>query len=94
MGNQQRSAKESQEIIAEIHKGVIGDVYKAVAFYSNERGEVPHEKRHLSQKVWIGIYGKVPRHIVSTPRKPGIIIGIGTAGIGVLPKQEIMRRMN
>ena len=45
MGNQQRSAKESQDIISEIHKGVIGDVYKAVAFYSNERGEVPIEKK-------------------------------------------------
>jgi predicted dehydrogenase len=45
MGNQQRSAKESQEIIAEIHKGVIGDVYKALAFYSNSRGAVPIEKK-------------------------------------------------
>ena len=45
MGNQQRSAKESQEIIGEIHKGVIGDVYKALAFYSNSRGAVPIEKK-------------------------------------------------
>jgi predicted dehydrogenase len=44
MGNQQRSARESQEIIGEIHRGVIGDVYKALAFYSNTRGEVPIEK--------------------------------------------------
>jgi len=41
MGNQQRSSLESQEIITEIHNGVIGDVYKAVAFYTNRRGEVP-----------------------------------------------------
>jgi hypothetical protein len=41
MGNQQRSDKVSQEIIAEIHKGIIGDVDKAVAFYSNDRGECP-----------------------------------------------------
>jgi predicted dehydrogenase len=40
MGNQQRSAKETIEIINEIHKGVIGDVYRAVAFYTNSRGEV------------------------------------------------------
>ncbi len=45
MGNQQRSAKESQEIIGEIHRGVIGDVYKAVAFYINTRGEVPVAKK-------------------------------------------------
>lgn len=40
MGNQQRSAPESIEIINEIHNGVIGEVYKTVAFYSNARGEV------------------------------------------------------
>ncbi len=59
MGNQQRSAKESQEIIAEIHKGVIGEVYKAVAFYSNNRGEVPVAKKAtapegLDWELWQG----------------------------------------
>ncbi len=59
MGNQQRSAKASQEIIGEIHKGVIGDVYKALAFYSNTRGEVPVEKKApvpegLDWELWQG----------------------------------------
>ena len=59
MGNQQRSAKESQEIIGEIHKGVIGDVYKALAFYSNSRGAVPIEKKApvpegLDWELWQG----------------------------------------
>jgi predicted dehydrogenase len=40
MGNQQRSAPETIEIINEIHDGVIGKAYKAVAFYSNKRGRV------------------------------------------------------
>ena len=40
MGNQQRSAPESREIIQGIHNGAIGKAYKAVAFYSNARGEV------------------------------------------------------
>ncbi|SFN80268.1 Predicted dehydrogenase [Algoriphagus ornithinivorans] len=40
MGNQQRSAPESREIIAAIHNGAIGKAYKAVAFYSNQRGRV------------------------------------------------------
>lgn len=44
MGNQQRSAPVSIEIISEIHRGVIGEVYKAVAFYANSRGEVPVPK--------------------------------------------------
>ncbi len=41
MGNQQRSSAESIEIIGEIHGGMIGEAYKAVAFYSTSRGEVP-----------------------------------------------------
>ena len=59
MGNQQRSAKESQDIISEIHNGIIGDVYKAVAFYSNNRGEVPVAKKApvpdgLDWELWQG----------------------------------------
>jgi len=45
MGNQQRSAPESIEIISEIHKGVIGQVYKAIAFYASARPEVPLQKK-------------------------------------------------
>jgi predicted dehydrogenase len=45
MGNQQRSAPESIDIISQIHKGAIGKVFKAVAFYSNSRGESPVPKK-------------------------------------------------
>lgn len=45
MGNQQRSAPESIEIIKQIHNGVIGKPFKAVAFYANARGEVPIPKK-------------------------------------------------
>jgi predicted dehydrogenase len=41
LGNQQRSSLESIDIINKIHKGIIGTPYKAVAFYSNGRGETP-----------------------------------------------------
>ena len=41
MGNQQRSSVESTQIIQEIHKGIIGMAYKAIAFYTNSRGIVP-----------------------------------------------------
>ena len=41
MGNQQRSSDHTIEIIKDIHDGVIGKAYKAVAFFSNRRGEVP-----------------------------------------------------
>ena len=41
MGNQQRSSLETTEIIKDIHNGIIGETYKAIAFYTNRRGEVP-----------------------------------------------------
>ena len=59
MGNQQRSAKESQDIISEIHKGAIGEVYKALAFYTNNRPLVPLAKtapvpEGLDWELWQG----------------------------------------
>lgn len=44
MGNQQRSSDHTIEIIKEIHNGIIGSPYQAVAFYTNARGEVPNQK--------------------------------------------------
>jgi predicted dehydrogenase len=59
MGNQQRSAPDSQEIIQEIHNGRIGDVFMATAFYSNGRGRVPDAKKtpvpdYLDWELWQG----------------------------------------
>ncbi|MCT4645258.1 MAG: Gfo/Idh/MocA family oxidoreductase [Carboxylicivirga sp.] len=48
MGNQQRSSVESNQIINDIHNGIIGTAYKAVAFYSNSRGEVPVPKKQAA----------------------------------------------
>lgn len=44
MGAQQRSSDVSKEIIDEIHNGIIGEVYKALTFYSNRRGRVVNPK--------------------------------------------------
>ncbi|RED47829.1 Gfo/Idh/MocA family protein [Seonamhaeicola aphaedonensis] len=44
MGNQQRSAEHTIEIVKEIKNGIIGTPYKALAFYNNRRGEVPLQK--------------------------------------------------
>ncbi len=44
MGNQQRSSDHTIEIIKEIHNGAIGKPYKALAFFNNKRGRVPHQK--------------------------------------------------
>lgn len=45
MGNQQRSSAQSQDIIDQIRNGVIGEAYKAVAFYSNKRPMCPQPKK-------------------------------------------------
>jgi len=44
MGNQQRSSGHTIHIIQQIHNGLIGTPYKAVAFYNNNRGAVPNQK--------------------------------------------------
>ena len=59
MGNQQRSAPESIDIISRIHNGEIGEAYLAVAYYSNGRGEVPNQKKEappegLDWDLWQG----------------------------------------
>ena len=59
MGNQQRSSDHTIEIINEIHNGVIGNPYQAVAFYTNARGEVPVQKKApipegLDWELWQG----------------------------------------
>lgn len=59
MGNQQRSSEHTIEIIKEIHNGIIGSPYKAVAFYTNARGEVPIQKsatvpQGLDWELWQG----------------------------------------
>jgi predicted dehydrogenase len=42
VGVQQRSSDHTIAIIREIHNGVIGNPYKALAFYTNQRGRVPN----------------------------------------------------
>jgi predicted dehydrogenase len=41
MGNQYRSVPHFQEIIKEIHSGLIGTAYKGLSFLTSSRGEVP-----------------------------------------------------
>lgn len=59
MGNQQRSATTSIKAISDIKNGIIGDVYKGEAYYSNNRGsigtgkEIPVPKT-LDWELWQG----------------------------------------
>jgi len=45
MGTQQRSSPHTIEITTEIHNGVIGTAYEAIAFYTNNRGECPVQQK-------------------------------------------------
>ncbi|HSH09500.1 MAG TPA: Gfo/Idh/MocA family oxidoreductase, partial [Oceanipulchritudo sp.] len=59
MGSQRRSSPEITEVIQAIHGGVIGDPYKALAFYTNSRGRVPNPKEvdppaNLNWDLWQG----------------------------------------
>lgn len=59
MGNQQRSSGHTIEVINAIHNGAIGKPYKAVAFYTNSRGEVQNQKKAavpagLDWELWQG----------------------------------------
>lgn len=63
MGNQQRSSVETNEVIQEIHDGGIGEVFKAIAFYVNGRGEVPIPKKAAPPEGldWELFQGPAPR---------------------------------
>ncbi|MGB5820300.1 MAG: Gfo/Idh/MocA family oxidoreductase [Saonia sp.] len=59
MGNQQRSAKTSITAMKEIREGIIGDVYKGEAYYSNNRGSIGTGKKinvpkTLDWELWQG----------------------------------------
>jgi len=63
MGAQQRSSPESQRIIQKIHEGAIGEPYRAIAFYSNDRGEVVNPTKAAPPKGldWDLFQGPAPR---------------------------------
>ena len=63
MGNQQRSAYESIDIIRQIHNGVIGTPYEAVAFYTGDRESVPVPKKAPAPEGldWDLFQGPAPR---------------------------------
>ena len=65
MGNQQRSAITSILAIDEIRNGIIGDVYKGEAYYSNNRGSIGIGKivqvpKFLDWDLWQGPAPRVP----------------------------------
>lgn len=63
MGNQQRSAPDSIYIVKQIHEGLIGNPYLAVAFYTNSRGRVknPAQAPPPAGLDWNLFQGAAPR---------------------------------
>ena len=45
MGNQQRSSPHTIDLVNKIKDGLIGQTYKAVAYYHNNRPRVPNQKK-------------------------------------------------
>ncbi len=65
MGNQQRSAPESIEVISEIHAGLIGRAYFARAWYANTRGSIGRGRETavpewLDYELWQGPAPRAP----------------------------------
>lgn len=59
MGNQQRSARTSIQAVLDIKNGIIGNVYKGEAYYSNNRGSIGKGQKiavpiTLDWKLWQG----------------------------------------
>ena len=59
MGNQQRSAQSSIQAVKEINEGIIGEIYKGEAYYSNNRGSIGLGKeiavpKTLDWELWQG----------------------------------------
>lgn len=63
MGNQQRSAQSSMLAVKEIKEGIIGEVYKGEAYYSNNRGSIGIGKQVDAPKTldWDLWQGPAPR---------------------------------
>ncbi len=63
MGNQQRSSDHTIEIVKKIQQGIIGNPYKAVAIYNNQRGEVPNQIKQAppADLNWDLFQGPAPR---------------------------------
>lgn len=50
MGNQQRSSVHTIDLISQLRDGLIGDTYKSVSYYHNNRPRVPNQKIVLVPK--------------------------------------------
>lgn len=63
MGNQQRSGRVTIEAISQIKEGIIGDVFKGEAYYSNNRGSIGKGKEIPVPKSldWELFQGPAPR---------------------------------
>mgnify|MGYP001270388041 CR=1 FL=1 len=63
MGNQQRSSQHTIDIVKKISEGLIGNPYKAVAYYNNKRGSISNQiKQAPPQDLnWDLFQGPAPR---------------------------------
>ena len=99
MGNQQRSSRQTTDLIDKLRNGIIGETYKAEAYYNNNRPRVPNQRITLipSGLDWEEFQGPAPRRAYTYDtwdynwRWYGWLYGTGETGNNATHELDIAR---
>jgi len=99
MGNQQRSSRQTADLIDKLRNGIIGETYKAEAYYNNNRPKVPNQRITAipSGLDWEEFQGPAPRRAYTYDtwdynwRWYGWLYGTGETGNNATHELDIAR---
>ena len=99
MGNQQRSSRQTTDLIDKLRNGIIGETYKAKAYYNNNRPKVPNQiiTAIPSGLDWEEFQGPAPRRAYTYDtwdynwRWYGWLYGTGETGNNATHELDIAR---
>ena len=99
MGNQQRSSRQTTDLIDKLRNGIIGETYKAEAYYNNNRPKVPNQRITPipSGLDWEEFQGPAPRRAYTYDtwdynwRWYGWLYGTGETGNNATHELDIAR---
>ena len=99
MGNQQRSSRQTTDLIDKLRNGIIGKTYKAEAYYNNNRPKVPNQRITPipSGLDWEEFQGPAPRRAYTYDtwdynwRWYGWLYGTGETGNNATHELDIAR---
>ena len=99
MGNQQRSSRQTTDLIDKLRNGIIGETYKAEAYYNNNRPKVPNQRITAipSGLDWEEFQGPAPRRAYTYDtwdynwRWYGWLYGTGETGNNATHELDIAR---